>query len=188
MRRLSQVLLVAIATVGVAGCAVDMRSVGASFTRPAAVSLGSVDAAAAAQMISAYRASRGLPGVSVDRRLTQIAADHAVKMAAANELAHVLPGQGSFRQRIEAVGYQAAIAAENIGAGFDNLSEAIARWQASPSHDTNLLRPGLTHIGIAVAKAPGTRYGTWWSLVLAAPYEAPAAGGARTPFFSLFGR
>jgi len=186
MVHVRRIVLVMIALAGVAGCTTDPNAVGASFVRPAAVSLGSVDGAAAARIISDYRASHGLPPVTVDRRLTQIAGDHALRMAAANELAHVLPGQGSFRQRIEGGGYQASLAAENVGAGYGSLGDAIARWQASPSHDTNLLRPGLTEIGIAVANAPGTRYGTWWSLVLAAPYEGPATRTFRP--FSIFGR
>jgi uncharacterized protein YkwD len=189
--RLTGVVMAVVAAVGLAGCAIDRQAVGATLGAPA-VSLGSVDAAAAARMISDYRASRGLSPVAVDNRLIRIAADQVLKMGAAGQLAHVLPGQGSFQRRIEAGGYNAAIAAENIGAGYDSLAEAIAGWKASPDHNINLLRPGLTQIGIAVANAPGTRYGTWWSLVLASPYEGPSAASAGGGFslgpFRLFGR
>jgi uncharacterized protein YkwD len=126
-----------------------------------------VDPAQAAVMISTYRAGHGLPPVTLDPTLMAVATDHARKMAASNQLAHVLPGEGSFPQRMAAHGYDAAIAAENIGAGYPDLNEAFSGWRASPHHNDNLLKPGVTAIGIAVAFSPTSRFGNYWSLVLA---------------------
>jgi uncharacterized protein YkwD len=122
--------------------------------------------------------------VTLDPKLTRIAADHARRMAAADRLDHVLPGEGSFRKRMNAGGYDAAVAAENIGAGYKTLLEAMNGWKNSPHHDENLLRRGVTEIGIAVASAPGSKFKYYWSLVLAGPYERPE-GGPMTggPFF-----
>jgi uncharacterized protein YkwD len=132
-----------------------------------------VDAEAAARMISDYRRSNGLGPLKLDPKLTRIAADHALKMAKADKVAHVLRGEGSFARRLSAGGYDAAVASENIGAGYDTLAEAFAGWRKSREHNKNMLRPELTVMGIARADSAGSKYGTYWSLVLARPYERP---------------
>ena len=160
-------------------------AVGAILDRPLVTTPGTVDPQAAAERISQYRASNGLPPVTVDQRLTTIAADHARRMASANRVAHVLPGEGSFQQRLAAGGFQASLAAENIGAGYKSLADAFAGWRKSPSHNVNLLRAGVSRIGIAVANAPDSKYKTYWSLVLAEPFIPPAGGPSAGPLMIL---
>jgi len=153
-----------------------------------------VDATAAAKIISQYRASHGLPPVKIEPRLMKIASTHAQRMASSDRLEHVLPGEGSFPQRINSGGYQASVAAENIGAGYDTLSEAIRAWEASPAHNANLLQRNVTEIGIALYSTPVGAYHTYWALVLAHPAAPPEAvssgpGGGITvgPFGFFFG-
>ena len=86
----------------------------------------------------------------------------------------MLPGEGSFQRRLAAGGYDASVATENVGAGYRSLGDAIDGWQKSRDHDANLRRAGVTAIGIAVFNAPEATYKTYWSLILAAPYEPPA--------------
>jgi len=136
---------------------------------------GVVDSRRAARMISSYRGSRGLGSVRASGTLDRIAAAQAKAMAKADTLSHRVPGQPAFRQRIAAGGYKASLVAENVGAGYKSLDSAIARWRASPGHDKNLLLPGVTEIGIAVANVPESRYGSYWALVLAAPYTGTAS-------------
>jgi uncharacterized protein YkwD len=147
----------------------------------AGVKPGYADPDAAVAMVSSYRKSRGLSAVTINPKLTAIAAVHAKRMAALNRIDHVLPGEGSFMKRMTAGGYDASVAAENIGAGYDTLGEAMAGWKKSPHHNENLLRAGITEIGIAVAYAPGTRFKYFWSIVLAAPYEPPVGRPAGGP-------
>jgi uncharacterized protein YkwD len=128
----------------------------------------------AVRILTNYRARHGLGPVKLDPKLTRIAADHAIRMAADNKVAHVLRGEGSFARRLRAGGYEASVASENIGAGYDDLAEAFAGWRNSPDHNKNMLRPDMTVMGIASASAAGSKYGTYWSLVLAHPYEGPA--------------
>jgi len=140
-----------------------------------------VDTGEAVRILSDYRRKHGLGPVKLDPKLTRIAADHALKMASANKVAHVLIGEGSFARRLRVGGYDASIASENIGAGYDSLAEAFAGWRKSRGHNKNLLTPEVTVIGIARADAPGSKYGTYWSLVLAHPYEPPPAGPSAGP-------
>jgi hypothetical protein len=141
----------------------------------------SVDTGEAARILSEYRRKHGLGAVKLDAKLTRIAANHALRMAAANKVAHVLIGEGSFARRLRVGGYEASIASENIGAGYDTLAEAFAGWRRSRGHNKNLLSPEATVIGIARADAPGSKYGTYWSLVLARPYEPPPPPSAGPP-------
>jgi uncharacterized protein YkwD len=161
-------------------CTLGPQTVGSSLVGSPAATPGSVNATEAAALITNYRASRGLPAVSVDRRLMHIAADHAGRMAASRRMAHVLPGEGSFQRRLAAGGFDASLAAENIGAGYDSLAEAMNGWRNSPDHDKNLLLPGVSRIGIAVVLAADGKYRTYWSLVLAEPYVPPSGGGGPT--------
>jgi hypothetical protein len=141
----------------------------------------SVDTGEAVRILSDYRRKHGLGAVKLDPKLTRIAADHALRMASANKVAHVLIGEGSFARRLRVGGYDASIASENIGAGYDSLAEAFAGWRKSRGHNKNLLTPDVTVIGIARADAPGSKYGTYWSLVLAHPYEPPVGGPSAGP-------
>jgi uncharacterized protein YkwD len=136
-----------------------------------------LDPKEAVAMISSYRVSHGLSAVTLDPTLMAVATDHARAMAGSGTLAHVLPGEVSFENRIAAHGYDAAVAAENIGAGYHNLSEAFSGWRASPHHNENMLRPGVTAIGIATAYTQKSKFRDFWSLVLAGPFDRNAMRG-----------
>jgi uncharacterized protein YkwD len=140
-----------------------------------------VDADAAVRMLSDYRRKHGLGPVKLDPTLTKIAADHALKMAKANKVSHVVGGEGSFARRLRTGGYVAAVASENVGGGYFSLEEAFAGWRRSKPHNKNMLKPDVTVMGIARADAAGSKYGSYWSLVLARPYERPEGPTAGPP-------
>ncbi|MBN9022664.1 MAG: CAP domain-containing protein [Rhizobiales bacterium] len=137
-----------------------------------------VNSPEAAAKISDYRRSRGQSAVTVDATLTAIALRQAQAMARAGKMSHTLGG--SFSSRLGQGGYDALIAAENLAAGPRNLDEALSSWRASKGHNENLLKPGVTQIGIAVAYASNNRYGNFWALVLGTPdtgqQQGPDAG------------
>jgi uncharacterized protein YkwD len=132
-----------------------------------AVEAGEVDAQAAAAAISAERAAHDLPPVAVDPRLMRIAALHARRMAAAGRVAHRLPGEVSFEQRLTEGDFPATAAAENVCGGPPTFARVLELWQNSPGHAANLLRSGVSKVGIGVAIAPDSAYRVYWSLVLA---------------------
>lgn len=146
--------------------------------RPAIDRPATVDPSAAAAMISAYRKKNWLGAVTVDPTLSAIAAKHAKAMAAKDKLAHVLPGEVSFEARLVAGGYDAAYAAENVGAGYHTLDEAFAGWKKSPPHRANMLNRNIDRIGIAVAYNKGSKFRDYWCLVLAKPDDRKVAAGA----------
>ncbi|HWJ72872.1 MAG TPA: CAP domain-containing protein [Kaistia sp.] len=141
----------------------------------------SVSPEAAASMISGYRAGHGLGPVTVDPLLNKMAADQARAMAAVDQVGHDVKGGGSFARRLTASGFDAGIAVENVGAGYRTLAEAFSGWRDSKSHNANMLKPGVTRLGIGTAYAPSSKYKVYWSLILAKPYEPPPVSSVPLP-------
>jgi uncharacterized protein YkwD len=152
--------------------------VGPMASRPHVSHPVAVDAAKAAQLISAFRAEHNLPPVVVSPRLVAIAAAQAKTMAAQDAMSHTVGDR--FQVRMESVGYDAEVAAENIGAGYESLTEAMEGWKRSPEHRANLLRD-VTEIGIATGYTPQGRFNVFWSLELAKPRVLPRGGPAVVP-------
>ncbi|MBS0531129.1 MAG: CAP domain-containing protein [Proteobacteria bacterium] len=124
-----------------------------------------LDAAVAASMISGYRANNGLSAVVVDPELMKVAETQSMAMATHNKMDHNVAGP--LARRLAAAGYPATLAVENVGAGYHTLAEAFSGWRDSPPHRENMLKKGVTKLGIAATYAPNTKYKVFWTLVLA---------------------
>ncbi len=138
-----------------------------SFYRDLARPGAQLDAAAAASMISGYRANSGLPAVTLDPVLMRMAQTQAEAMAARNKLGHNVTAP--FTARLKASGYDAERAAENIAAGYHTLAQAFSGWRELPEHKSNMLLTGATRMGIAAVYAPKSKYKVFWSLIVAKP-------------------
>jgi uncharacterized protein YkwD len=161
---------IAVALLALAGCAAEYTPTGqpsfyASLARPGA----KVDAAAAASMISGYRANNSLPAVTLDPELTRLARSQAEVMAQRDKLDHA--AGKPFIGRLKASGYDAKTAAENIGAGYHTLAEAFSGWRDSPPHKANMLLKGATRMGIAAVYTPKSKYKVYWALIMAEPED-----------------
>jgi uncharacterized protein YkwD len=168
--RLAAILLT-LALVG--GCAdTYVPKAEPSFYRNLAQPGAELDAAAAASMISGYRANNGLPAVTLDPELMRLAQAQAEVMAKRDKLDH---GAGKpFEQRLKTSGYDAKRAAENISAGYHTLAEAFSGWRDSAPHRANMLLTGATRIGIAAIYTPSSKYKVYWALILAEPNDEKA--------------
>jgi uncharacterized protein YkwD len=138
-----------------------------SFYRNLAEPGAQLDEAAAASMISGYRANNGLSAVTIDPTLTFMAQGQAEIMAKRDKLDHA--AGKPFNVRLKAAGYDAKIAAENIGAGYHTLAEAFSGWRDSPPHRQNMLLKGATKIGIAAVYTPKSKYKVYWAMIIAEP-------------------
>ena len=125
-----------------------------------------LDAAAAASMISLYRQNNGLGAVVVDPGLMKLAESQSSAMASHNKLDHDV--KAPLAKRLNASGYPATVAVENVSAGYHTLAEAFSGWRDSPPHRANMLKSGVTKLGIAASYAPNTKYKVFWTLILAA--------------------
>jgi uncharacterized protein YkwD len=137
-----------------------------------------LDAQAAATMISLYRKNNGLPGVVIDPELMKVAEAQSQVMASRNKLDHDV--KAPLPKRLQAAGYPATLAVENVSAGYHTLAEAFSGWRDSPPHRANMLQSGVTKMGIAASYAPNTKYKVFWTLILAStePRDTP---GIRLP-------
>src|SRR6266481_2685637 len=79
-----------------------------------------VDAAAAASMITGYRGNNGLGTVEVDPELMRMAMDHARAMAAKDKIDRSAGRE--FTGRLATSGFDAKVAVENVGAGYHTLA------------------------------------------------------------------
>lgn len=152
-----------------AGCAADapVAVETPSMYQDMAVAGARLDAAAAAVMISQYRQNNGMGNVAVDPELMKLAESQSQAMADKNKLDHDV--RAPLAKRLTAGGYQAQVAVENVSAGYHTLAEAFSGWRDSPPHKANMLKNGVTKIGIAAAYAPNTKYKVFWTMILAAP-------------------
>jgi cysteine-rich secretory family protein len=142
------------APVGTPAMYVDMAEPGAR-----------LDPVAAASMISQYRQNNGLGGVDIDPALIKLAEQQSQAMASQNKLDHDV--KAPLPKRLNASGYPATLAVENVSAGYHTLAEAFSGWRDSPPHKANMLKNGVTKLGIAASYAPNTKYKVFWTLILA---------------------
>src|SRR6185503_14260061 len=168
--RLFRLLLPALALMTLGACAVsdNYQPKGEpSFYRNLAQPGAELDAAAAASMITGYRANNGLPAVTLDPELMRLAQAQADTMAKRDKLDHSVGKP--FTARIKQAGYGAKGAAINTSAGHLTLAEADACWRDSPPRRANLLLKGATRIGIAAVYTPRSKYKVYWAMVIAEP-------------------
>jgi uncharacterized protein YkwD len=167
---MTRALLLALVLAGLAACASvtgELPSGEPTFYRDLTKPGAKLDAGAAASMLSGYRRNNGLPAVTLDPELMQLAEQQSRAMVSKNQLSH--NAGGSFSERMAKSGYHARAAAENISAGYYTLAEAFSGWRDSPPHRANMLLKGATRMGIAAVYSPGSKYKVFWSLILVDP-------------------
>jgi uncharacterized protein YkwD len=124
-----------------------------------------LDPVAAASMISQYRANNGLGAVEVDPELMKLAEAQSSAMAAKDKLDHDV--RAPLAKRLSGAGYPASVAVENVSAGYHTLAEAFSGWRDSPPHKANMLKSGVTKLGIAASYVSTSKYKVFWTLILA---------------------
>jgi uncharacterized protein YkwD len=148
------------------GCAADVATIEQPAMYLNMAEIGAkLDPVAAASMISLYRQNNGLGVVVVDPDLMKVAEAQSMAMASRNKLDHDVTSP--LPKRLKASGYPATSAVENVSAGYHTLAEAFSGWRDSPPHRANMLKTGVTKLGIAASYAPNTKYKVFWTLILA---------------------
>ena len=118
--------------------------------------------AAIVEMTNAIRKQHNLNVVKPNPDLAEAAQGYARFLATSAKFSHTADGRHP-SDRAAAAGYQACSVAENLSSNLDTRGfetrqlarEAVQGWLNSPGHRRNLLAEHVTHIGVAVAKAPG---------------------------------
>lgn len=165
---LLRTLFAAVCVFALGACAVSDRGAPPAqptFYRNMASADAQLDAEGAASMITGYRQNNGLGAVSVDPMLMQLAQEQARAMAARDKLDRGLTKP--MTERLRAGGFDPKQAVENVSAGYHTMAEAFSGWRDSPPHRANMLRAGVSRLGIAAVYAPGSKYKVYWALILA---------------------
>jgi uncharacterized protein YkwD len=156
---------VIIASMALAACAGKAPPEQPTFYQDLAQTDATVDAAAAASMISGYRGNNSLGPVAVDPELMRLASEQAHAMAAHDRMDHDIGRP--FQERIKDSAFRGSVAVENISAGYHTLAEAFSGWRDSPPHRANMLNASVTRMGIAAVYSPSSKYKVFWALILA---------------------
>jgi uncharacterized protein YkwD len=101
--------------------------------------------------------------------LAEAARLHADDMARYNYFDHRGPDGSKSRDRIKRTGYKSRDSGENIAAGQRNAEEAVAVWIGSEGHCANLMDPGFTEMGAAVAVNSRSEMGRYWAQEFGTP-------------------
>jgi len=121
----------------------------------------------ALELINTYRTAKGLTALRLDARLTIAAKMQSRDLAKTDRISHYGSDGSSPWDRVKRAGYDAKIAAENVGTGQASLDEVFKGWTESPGHNRNLLLPAARDMGIALVEDPKTEFKTFWTLVVA---------------------
>jgi uncharacterized protein YkwD len=168
MFRPAATLLIGALAAALAGCASEVAPPEQpTFYRSMASPAAELDATTAASMFSGFRQNNGLGAVTVDPALMQMAQAQAQAMAARDKIDG--DAKPVFAKRMKAAGFDPRTAVENISAGYHTLAEAFSGWRDSPPHRANMLKAGVTRMGIAAVYQPNSKYKVFWALIMAAP-------------------
>ncbi|MBX6324006.1 MAG: CAP domain-containing protein [Rhodospirillaceae bacterium] len=118
--------------------------------------------------INLVRAQRGLRPLAPDVRLMQAAQRESEVLAGLGILTHVGP-DGDLGTRVRRFGYRYRLVEENLAAGIADPASVVNAWLRSPLHRANLLRAGISSIGIGYAPQRRGILGPYWTLILAEP-------------------
>lgn len=122
-------------------------------------------------ILNAYRRQNGLPDLQADPALTAVSQDMARHIAQRDSMDTWQHSAFGLSQRLDKANYPNYAAAENLGAGYADLTAAFQGWQGSAGHNKNLLNPYVTRAGIARTNRNTGKWRNFWVLTLARPQE-----------------
>lgn len=115
-------------------------------------------------IINDYRASYGLSSLSLSPTLTLASELHSQDMADQDYFSHYSLDGRSPLDRVNDAGYNyATTVGENIAAGYVTAASVFEGWRNSSSHNSTMLYPSFTAIGIGRAYNASSYYGWYWT-------------------------
>lgn len=119
--------------------------------------------------VNAERATAGCPAVRLDPLLNSAANGHSEDMAARVYFSHNDPEGRGLGDRINAVGYPARGAGENIAVGQGSVEQVMTGWMNSSGHRANILNCSFNELGVGYAEGARTDRipGRYWTQVFA---------------------
>jgi uncharacterized protein YkwD len=103
------------------------------------------------ERVNQDRKKEGLPPLQYDERLADVARVHSHDMKTTGFFSHDSPNTGSLEDRLDAAGYLAEVARENL-ASAPTVDQAEENLLASAGHRANIMSAETTHIGIGIVR------------------------------------
>lgn len=125
-----------------------------------------------AERLNRDRAQEGLPALTYDERLADIARAHSLDMRDAGFFAHESPTTGLLEDRLDRAGYLALEGRENLAVA-GTLDRAEDNLLNSPGHRANIMATTVSHIGIGVVR--GDSSGNPDALTITQVFSSPTA-------------
>ncbi|MFN3847007.1 MAG: CAP domain-containing protein [Paracoccaceae bacterium] len=111
------------------------------------------------QWINQQRQANGLNPLKPSSKLKSAAQGHACDMATRGYFSHQRAGGPDLSGRVKSNGYRFRRVAENIAKSrAADVGAAANIWRKSPPHWSNILKPGVSEIGLGVATDGGSTY------------------------------
>ncbi len=104
-------------------------------------------------LLNDYRASKGVARLSYAADLAKVAQAYSNWMSASATFSHIDADGNNFVKRCAKAGITCY--AENLAVDFTSASHLLNLWQASPSHNENLLR-NLSSVGLGITNEYAT--------------------------------
>ena len=125
-----------------------------------------LDPEKARDLSNGYRKQNGLKPLRLNAALTEAAKAHSRDLAKWDRISHFGSDGSNPWDRVKRSGFNAKVAAENVGTGQATVAEVLKGWQTSPGHNKNLLLADADQMGIALVQDPKTEFKTFWTLVV----------------------
>jgi len=116
-----------------------------------------------------FRRCPAVKPVRWNSKLAKAALNHSMDMAKNDILSHTGSDRSDVGKRVKEVGYAWIAVGENISAGRETSEQVVLVWLSSPDHCANIMKAAFTDIGAACFRNRSSKYGTYWTLVLASP-------------------
>jgi uncharacterized protein YkwD len=112
-----------------------------------------------------------VPRLSLNRKLSDAAREHARDMARHGLLEHTGTNGSTPALRVMSAGYLWRDVGENIASGATTPEEVMEGWLASPHHCENLMNPSFHEMGVGYVVDATSASGVYWTQVFATRRE-----------------
>lgn len=119
----------------------------------------------AIELINAERVKAGLNELETDNDLMEMAAIRAEEMS--REFAHTRPDGSDWKTIFDDFGWSTPNhRGENGGGGKDTAAKQVNSWMNSSGHKANILKEGITKIGVGYYYNANSEYGDYWTMIV----------------------
>lgn len=104
------------------------------------------------ELVNQERAAAGLKPLTMNTKLSEVAAMKSQDMANLGYFDHTSPTYGSPFDMMKQFGISYKAAGENIAKGQTSPEQVMDGWMNSPGHRANILNANFTQLGVGIAK------------------------------------